>query len=58
MSVLKDIDNLIRRSLFMPEICSYCFTALTPRQAGSGNCPECRNRLRGGLRDRYGVIKG
>ena len=41
----------------MPEICSYCFIKLTPKEAGRGNCPECNNRLRGALRDKYGVIR-
>lgn len=42
----------------MLEICSYCFTKLTPEQAGRGNCSKCNNRLRGALRDRHGVIRG
>lgn len=41
----------------MPEICSYCFRRLTPKEAGKGNCPECHARLRGALKDKWGVIR-
>jgi DNA-directed RNA polymerase subunit RPC12/RpoP len=37
-------------------ICSCCFAELKPDEVQKGRCPHCNARLRGEIRDKFGVV--